>query len=371
MSKRPLTPEDRSRLEEHRRELGRDRDHRERQRRAETPRAHTLAANRFRQRDLVQLRLENDREEAENPPPPRPRTRGECEPCRYCQELFDAYRNEIQRSDCTERGEQDGREADRSGAVRLREGNHDKRKQTRDSGVLRLQEESRPQFGPPVQGVDADDPALHEPALPAVRGLRGTRNLGVRAVAPELRGLPGGHGAKATGHDDRQDQRGRGLRAVQLPVDHSRGTVAEHHAECDRKCGRTSCATEAGGRDDRDSVRYAQVEAETWLGPCARGHRNYEVFAHSRPCLFPSCRHHLFSDVSPTTGSLKLNHPHIDLAEMMESCSLDTADSGPSTLEEVAVLLNVSRERVRQLEVAGLAGALRAASLLTGWEDPC
>lgn len=75
---RRLTPEDRARLEEHRREVGRDRDHRERQRRAETPRAHTLAANRYRVRDLVRLRLENDREEAENPPPPRPRTRGDC-----------------------------------------------------------------------------------------------------------------------------------------------------------------------------------------------------------------------------------------------------------------------------------------------------
>ena len=57
---------------------------------------------------------------------------------------------------------------------------------------------------------------------------------------------------------------------------------------------------------------------------------------------------------------------------MMESCSLDTADAGPHTLEEVAVLLNVSRERVRQLEEAGLENTLVAASrLLTGWEDPC
>jgi DNA-directed RNA polymerase sigma subunit (sigma70/sigma32) len=56
----------------------------------------------------------------------------------------------------------------------------------------------------------------------------------------------------------------------------------------------------------------------------------------------------------------------------MESCSLDTADAGPHTLEEVAVLLNVSRERVRQLEEAGLENTLVAASrLLTGWEDPC
>jgi hypothetical protein len=84
---RRLTPEDRARSEEHRRELGLARDHRERQRRAETPRAHTLAANRCRKRDLVRLRLENDREEAEHPPPQRPRTRGECvhgiRPCPY------------------------------------------------------------------------------------------------------------------------------------------------------------------------------------------------------------------------------------------------------------------------------------------------
>gem|GEM_PF-3002015 len=87
VSRRILTPEVRSQLEEHRRELGRAREHRERQRRAETPRAITLPANRIRKSDLAQLRAENDREEAEHPLPPRPRTRGECvdglRPCPY------------------------------------------------------------------------------------------------------------------------------------------------------------------------------------------------------------------------------------------------------------------------------------------------
>ena len=49
---------------------------------------------------------------------------------------------------------------------------------------------------------------------------------------------------------------------------------------------------------------------------------------------------------------------------MEESCSLDTADAGEHSLEEVGVLLNVSRERVRQLEEAGLEAALTQAAHL-------
>jgi DNA-directed RNA polymerase sigma subunit (sigma70/sigma32) len=35
---------------------------------------------------------------------------------------------------------------------------------------------------------------------------------------------------------------------------------------------------------------------------------------------------------------------------MAASCSLDVADAGPHTLEEVSILLGITRERVRQLE---------------------
>jgi DNA-directed RNA polymerase sigma subunit (sigma70/sigma32) len=39
---------------------------------------------------------------------------------------------------------------------------------------------------------------------------------------------------------------------------------------------------------------------------------------------------------------------------MAETCSLDVADKGGITLEEVGEILNLTRERIRQVEVRGL-----------------
>ena len=74
----------------------------------------------------------------------------------------------------------------------------------------------------------------------------------------------------------------------------------------------------------------------------------------SRPCPFVSCSHHLYLDVNPETGAIKLNFPHLEVWEMTETCSLDVADRGGITLEEVGAILNLTRERIRQVEVRGL-----------------
>ena len=73
-----------------------------------------------------------------------------------------------------------------------------------------------------------------------------------------------------------------------------------------------------------------------------------------RPCPYVSCKHHLYLDVNPETGSIKLNFPDLEVWEMAETCSLDVADKGGITLEEVGEILNVTRERIRQVEVRGL-----------------
>lgn len=70
-----------------------------------------------------------------------------------------------------------------------------------------------------------------------------------------------------------------------------------------------------------------------------------------RPCPFVSCRHHLYLDVQAYSGNLKLNFPDIEPGDMSESCSLDIADRGGATLEVVGDLMNVTRERLRQMEV--------------------
>ncbi len=73
-----------------------------------------------------------------------------------------------------------------------------------------------------------------------------------------------------------------------------------------------------------------------------------------RPCPFVSCRYHLFLDVNPNTGTLKLNFPGMEVWEMPFTCAIDVADMGGRTLEEVGLILNMTRERVRQLEFDAL-----------------
>jgi hypothetical protein len=73
-----------------------------------------------------------------------------------------------------------------------------------------------------------------------------------------------------------------------------------------------------------------------------------------RPCPFVSCKHHLYLDVNPETGSIKLNFPDVEVWEMEETCALDIAERGGVTLEEVGEIMNLTRERIRQLEMSGL-----------------
>lgn len=73
-----------------------------------------------------------------------------------------------------------------------------------------------------------------------------------------------------------------------------------------------------------------------------------------RPCLYVSCRHHLYLDVNEETGSVKFNFPDKEVWELEETCALDVADRGGITLEEVGLIMNLTRERIRQLELSGL-----------------
>ncbi len=73
------------------------------------------------------------------------------------------------------------------------------------------------------------------------------------------------------------------------------------------------------------------------------------------PCPFVSCKHHLYLDVSAKTGAIKLNFPDLEVWEMTDTCALRVADRGGATLEEVGTIMNLTRERVRQVEVKGLA----------------
>lgn len=72
-----------------------------------------------------------------------------------------------------------------------------------------------------------------------------------------------------------------------------------------------------------------------------------------RPCPFLQCRYHLWTEVAKRA------------ALPNESCVLDVADRGPSTLEVIAELLGLTRERVRQIEALALMRAKsRSKSLI-------
>ncbi|MCC7111452.1 MAG: hypothetical protein IT382_19310, partial [Deltaproteobacteria bacterium] len=53
-------------------------------------------------------------------------------------------------------------------------------------------------------------------------------------------------------------------------------------------------------------------------------------------------------------GAMKLNFPHLQPWELAESCALDIAERGGMSLEELGALLNVTRERARQIELAAI-----------------
>lgn len=72
-----------------------------------------------------------------------------------------------------------------------------------------------------------------------------------------------------------------------------------------------------------------------------------------RPCPWISCSEHLYLDVNPATGTIKFNFPDRELDELRATCALDVADEGMHTLEQVGEFMNLTRERVRQVEVRG------------------
>jgi hypothetical protein len=177
------------------------------------------------------------------------------------------------------------------------------------------------------------------------------------------------------------------MSAKQVPED--QGTVAAAETE-----GALALApeAEAGGetehvtREQRRSRRKREVRARTIsvkrmtkreleLGRLLypevavdKPKTRAECVEGERPCPFVSCKHHLYLDVSAKTGAIKLNFPDLEVWEMTETCALDVADRGGTTLEEVGAIMNLTRERIRQVEVKGLA-KLEALKDMTALRD--
>jgi hypothetical protein len=123
-----------------------------------------------------------------------------------------------------------------------------------------------------------------------------------------------------------------------------------------RSC--TISRREMKGAKDDDPYPVG-VERPLTRGECIDG---------PRPCPFVSCKYHLYLDFKPSTGSVKLNFPDLEVWEMEESCALDVADRGGETLEGVGAIMNLTRERVRQVEAYAVSSIL-ASDYLSEWGD--
>ena len=73
-------------------------------------------------------------------------------------------------------------------------------------------------------------------------------------------------------------------------------------------------------------------------------------------CPFVSCVYHLYLNVDPNNGTLQINFPELDVDQIPATCALRISekggigDMGAQTLEEVGGYMNLTRERVRQME---------------------
>lgn len=86
----------------------------------------------------------------------------------------------------------------------------------------------------------------------------------------------------------------------------------------------------------------------------------------ARPCPWVSCRHHLALDVSQETGAIKVM---MGWDDGRPTCALDEADRHGLTLEDIGKSLNLTRERVRQIEVRGFLRAQREGARIEREDD--
>ncbi len=122
---------------------------------------------------------------------------------------------------------------------------------------------------------------------------------------------------------------------------------------------------------DRMSKRQLAVLLADSPEPYQRPRRRSDCVTGLRPCPFVGCKYNLYLDVHGS-GNLLLNFPDIGPEQMGESCALDIASRGGATLESVGEWLNVTRERVRQLEqiiAAKLDGSPEVERMLEALPD--
>jgi hypothetical protein len=112
-------------------------------------------------------------------------------------------------------------------------------------------------------------------------------------------------------------------------------------------------------------VREAQVDTSDYTAKIPRTWGDCQERAlgtATNPCAYLRCRHNLLLDISEDTGSYKVTWPHLASGHYGDeydalprhTCALRVADEGGMTLDEIGVMMNLTRERVRQIETKAL-----------------
>lgn len=103
--------------------------------------------------------------------------------------------------------------------------------------------------------------------------------------------------------------------------------------------------------------------------PSSRPTNRAQCAGIERPCPFVSCKHHLYLDVNPRNGSIKINFPDLEVWEMTDTCSLDVADRGDRSQDEIGAAMNLTKQRVDQVQKIGVAKLARGRDALLAWWD--
>jgi hypothetical protein len=349
-------------------------------RRRGIPPKKTLAVRRITQVELASGRAELQAIGADGPYD-RPRTRGHCQWCPVCQLVRDGESNGLDRAalralsrDPVRRDDQ--KESHVGSSVHVPDG--DGVSDTSNLAAERKHDELRlPSSGKRLREVEArdvtdadlsallsDDQALRGPERHQLQELRRPGNHGMPGVEARLRAVPSGRGASSESEAYVGAQKfERELRRSERRVGDLQAAGAKQKEQSPTHGGRKDEAARGMERADRNRTLDDQGTSSARLGRLACGHRIAEVIHRSRPCVFAACKYSLYLDVSET-GSIILNFPHLEPGQMAadRSCALDLAERGPMTLEEIAVVTNLTRERIRQIELKALIRRARPAA---------
>lgn len=122
-----------------------------------------------------------------------------------------------------------------------------------------------------------------------------------------------------------------------------------------------------GKRRLTEAERQQLQRDEAWLRRRgilqARPRTLGECQAEPGPCPYVGCSAHLYLEVNEATGAIKLNFPDKEVWELEETCAHRVADRGGATLDEVGKLVNLTQERISQIERIGLAKMEEAKEL--------